>query len=66
MAVTKVEVDEATCDGCGKVQYSPVEEPTFGIHIHWSEIDRTGGFGGVLFACNTSCAVKAIRNRSAE
>lgn len=63
MAVEKVEMQEATCDGCGKVDHWPTFEPVFGLHISWAEVSGSGGTGGKLFVCNERCAAKALKRR---
>lgn len=64
MGVETTEMQVATCDGCGKTEHWPTFEPPVGLHIQWTQVDGTGGFGGKLFTCiSERCAAKALKRR---
>lgn len=58
---TRVELDQHTCDGCGKVYLAvPGDELPHGYHGHHIHVSPWGGDGGEWFACGKTCIVKAI------
>lgn len=53
MGIRTVEVEEVTCDACGKRQYSPNSYEIDGVSGTFSVTRAGGGFTVNVFSCET-------------